>query len=230
MSDKVSYHLSRAIAYTNYEWFKRVLSEYDKVIEIVPTNTVAYKEKLDLLMMVGDLDNAILVCKALIELDPESPALYNKLAGIYKSKGETDEALAIYREAVNVDPDNSAAHMGMGALLEIKGLFEEASSAYEKVIEINPTYPLAYNNLAWVYASKMDGKIDEALILAEKANELAPDNPAISDTLGWIYYMEAKYDKAISLLKAAVQKGNLEANETLPPGNGLLQTGASKEA
>ncbi len=48
-------------------------------------------------------------------------------------------------------------------------------------------------------------KKDKALKLAERAAELVPDNPAVNDTLGWIYYLDAKYDKAASLLRIAVR-------------------------
>ena len=166
-----------------------------------------------LLRSIGEDDKLIEVCKKLVELEPENPAFYNKLAEIYQRKGEIDEALVQCRKAVDVAPDNVTAHLGIGVLLEAKGLFEESVDAYKKVIELDPDSPKAYNNIAWIYASKMKTNIDEAMMMAERAKVLSPDDPDISDTLGRIYYMGSRYDRAIVLLKAAVR--NMAWNPTM---------------
>ncbi|MHC4269220.1 MAG: tetratricopeptide repeat protein, partial [Planctomycetota bacterium] len=144
---------------------------------------------------------------------PKNPTFYNKLAGIYQRKGEIDDALTQYRKAISIAPDDVTANLGVGILLEIKGLLDESVKVYQKVIELdadskiayNKNVWMAYNNLALIYATKMKNKMDEAVKLAERANELVPDNPAVNDTLGWIYYLDAKYDKAASLLRIAVR-------------------------
>ncbi len=141
-----------------------------------------------------------------------------------------DEALVHCRKGVGGGPDNVTAHMGIGVLLESKGLLEESVDAYKKVIELDPTFSKAYNNLAWVYATKMKTNIKEAMRLAEKAKELDPNNPGIYDTLGWIYYLDTKYEKAVSLLRTAA--GNAPRNPTIHYHLGMAynKKGLQKEA
>ncbi|MCP4264768.1 MAG: tetratricopeptide repeat protein [Candidatus Brocadiaceae bacterium] len=230
MADKVSYHLARTLAYTNYGWSDRVLQECDEVIKIVPTNAVAYKVQANTLGSIGEVDKVIEVCNKLVELEPENPVFYIKLANIYRRKGEMDEALVQCRKAVGVAPDNVTAHMGIGILLESKSLLEESVEAYKKVIELDPTSPMAYNNIAWIYASKMKANMDEAMKLAERAKELSPNDPNISDTLGWIYYMDSKYDKAVLLLRAAVQNATWNPTIRYHLGMAYYKKGLQKEA
>jgi tetratricopeptide (TPR) repeat protein len=67
LANKVSNHLSRAIAYINNRWFKRVLREYEEITKIVPTNTIAYNAQVDILIMLGENDKAIEICKQIID-------------------------------------------------------------------------------------------------------------------------------------------------------------------
>ena len=230
VAEKVSYHLLRILTYTNYKWFNRILQECDKVIKIIPSNTVAYNVQLDILIFTKEVDKAIKVCNKIIELDPENPTAYNKLAGIYQRKGEIDKALAQYRNAIGVAPNDVVAHLGMGILLESKELLDESIKAYEKVIELAPDSKVAYNNLAWLYSTKMNERMGEALELAKKAKKLDPNSPAVNDTLGWIYYMHGNYDKAVSLLRVAIRNATWNPTIRYHLGMAYYKKGFQREA
>jgi tetratricopeptide (TPR) repeat protein len=230
LADKISYHLARAMAYTNNRWFKRIVREYDEITKIAPTSTFAYYAQVDNLILMGEIDKATDICKKIVELEPESPDSHNKLAGIYTRKGETDEALAQYRKAISIDQDNFAAHLNVGIILESKGLLKESVNAYKNAITLNPTSPVAYNNLAWLYASRMQNKIEEALKLAKKAKEILPNNPAVIDTLGWIYYLGGIYDKALSELRVAAQSATWNPTIRYHLGMVYYKNGLQREA
>ncbi len=230
LADKIPYHLSRAVAYTNNRWFNRIVREYNKITNIVPANTIAYEAQVDSLMFMGEKDKAIDICKEIIELEPELSNSYSKLAGIYYRERELDKALQQYRKIISIDQKNVDAFLNIGVILELKNMLEESISAYRKVIKLNPTSPVAYNNLAWLYASKMQGKLDKALVLAEKAKELAPNTPAISDTLGWIYYLNANYNKSVSELRAAVRNATWNPTIRYHLGAAYYKKGLQREA
>ena len=59
------------------------------------------------------------------------------------------------------------------------------------------------NNLAWRYALENNVR---AVEIAERAHALAPTNGNITDTLGWILAKRGSYDKAVPLLRDAVQQ------------------------
>ncbi len=230
LADKIPYHLARALAYTNNRWFKRIVREYDKVTKIVPANIIAYEAQIDPLLFMGEKDKAKDICKEIIELEPELTPSYSKLAGIYHREGKLDEALKQYRKIISIDQNNFSAFLNIGVILESKDMLETSISAYRKVMELNPESPVAYNNLAWLYASKMQDKMDEALVLAEKAKELSPNTPAISDTLGWIYYLNASYDKAVSELRTAVRNATWNPTIRYHLGAAYYKKGLQRDA
>ncbi len=229
VAGNISHHLARALVYTNYRWSDRALQEFDEATKILPTTAIAYYAQVDILMLIGEEDKAIEVCKKIVELEPKNPAFKNKLAGIYRRKGKVEDALAQYRHAISVAPNNVAAHLGIGILLEAKGLLDESANAYNKVIELDPKSKVAFNNLAWLYALKMDEK-EKALKLAKSAKALDPKNPAIIDTLGWIYYLDAKYDKAVTLLRAAVRNATWNPTVRYHLGMAYYKKGLQREA
>ena len=81
------------------------------------------------------------------------------------------------------------------------------------MIELQPSSPVAYNNLAFLYATKMDGKLGDALVLGKKAKELDPKSSAVIDTLGWVYCLNGLFDEAIAELEKA--KKGLPWNPTV---------------
>src|SRR5439155_22593164 len=50
-----------------------------------------------------------------------------------------------------------------------------------------------------------------AFQLAEMANKVAPDEPHVEDTLGWLLVKRGDYQRAVTLLKDAVEKLPQEA-------------------
>jgi Flp pilus assembly protein TadD len=72
-------------------------------------------------------------------------------------------------------------------------------------LTLAPRFPVAANNLAWIY-SEYGGDKERALELAQTAKEEAPDDPRISDTLGWILYKRGIYQRALALLKESAGK------------------------
>ncbi len=229
VSEKVSYHLARTLIYTNDKWYKRVLQECNEATKLFPGNMVAYNIQVHTLKLTKEFDKAIEVCNKMIELEPENPTYYIKLAKVYSLKGENDDAIKHYRRAITVAPDNVNAHMSIGILLWAKDLLDESVDAYRKVIELDPEFIPAFNNLAWLYAFKMND-IDNGLKMAKRAKELDPINPVISDTLAWIYYLDGKYDKALSLLKDAVQEAVWNPTIRYHLGMAYYKNGFQREA
>ncbi len=198
-------HLCRAIAFASTQWFSPTLGEYEELAKIIPSNTVAYYAKADILFEMGETVQAIEICNKILEFTPESSFIYNKLADFYYRNGQTDEAVIHYKKVVEIDQLNVSSYLNLGVLQELKGSLTESINAYKKVIELNPSSPVAYNNLAWLYATRIQDKLDDALTLGKKAKTLASQNAEIIDTLGWLYYLNGEYEKAITELKIAVK-------------------------
>jgi Tfp pilus assembly protein PilF len=85
------------------------------------------------------------------------------------------------------------------------GQFPKARDAYEKLLSSQPAFEAALNNLAWLYAEKLN-QLDKACDLARKARALEPGAAPIADTLGWILYKHANYPQALALLRESAAK------------------------
>src|SRR5260370_7912067 len=84
----------------------------------------------------------------------------------------------------------------------------KARDAYEKILAKNPEFVPALNNLAYLYADKLN-EIDKAYDLAQKARGLRSE-PATTDTLGWVLYKKGDYRQALAFFQGSA--GNLAPN------------------
>ncbi len=95
----------------------------------------------------------------------------------------------------------------------------QAIERYRAAIAVDPTFSMAYNNLAYLYASQGEN-LAEALKLASKALELnrdSDDQALYQDTKGWVLYKSGHYQEAAALLKEAARQApnELEIKEHL---------------
>jgi Flp pilus assembly protein TadD len=95
--------------------------------------------------------------------------------------------------------------MVLALIYERMNDFPKAREAYEKLLTVKPDSPHALNNLAYVYAERLD-QPDKAYDLAQKARALQPADAAIADTLGWILYKKGNYQQSLTLLQESAQK------------------------
>lgn len=139
-----------------------------------------------------------------IELNPENPKAYLWLAQIHVNSGQHAEALRRLNTLVARTNDVTAL-MQIGIIHETLQNYSDASETYEKLLQINPRFSPALNNLAYIYADKLNDP-GKALSLAERARQLLPYNPAAADTLGWVVFRKGDYARAFGLLQNAASQ------------------------
>ena len=74
----------------------------------------------------------------------------------------------------------------------------KARDAYERLLSINPNSISALNNLAYLYADRLND-LDKAYDLARKARDLQGNDPAIADTFGWVLSKRGEYQQALAM-------------------------------
>lgn len=136
-----------------------------------------------------------------IDLNPDLPNPYLLLAQVYVSSGKEQDALKKLTSLVGRTND-APAYLQIGAIHEKLKDFAAARDAYEKVLTINPRSSPALNNLAYIYAVRLNN-LERAYELAQKAREFLPYNANVADTLGWILYERGEYQRALALLEEA---------------------------
>lgn len=153
----------------------------------------------------GDTSAAEADLKRAIELEPNSPGAYLLLAQIYLSAGQQARALENLDTVLTKNPADQAALTLKAMLLGEAGDHAAARTAYEALLAANPQHIIALNNLAYIYAERLN-EADKAVGLAERARQLQPYDPNIADTLGWALFRKGDYARAATLLQESLDK------------------------
>lgn len=111
-----------------------------------------------------------------IEENPRNHQAYVNLGVVHRLMEEFDKAEEAYSNALELAPNYAELHISMGALALYQGKHEAAIKHLKRSIELDDSLPVAYSNLALVYATL--GKFDEAeaeLAKAEKRGYHQPE-------------------------------------------------------
>jgi tetratricopeptide (TPR) repeat protein len=153
----------------------------------------------------GDFDRAEVSLLKALELDPTNRDAYDLLIYTYLGANRLGDALSRLNNLFSKQPDNVRLLMLSGLIYEKMNRFADARDAYEKLLSLKADFEAALNNLACLYADRLN-QLDKAYDLARKAWALEPGAAAIADTLGWILYKRADYERALALLKESAAK------------------------
>ena len=128
------------------------LAEFQRAIELDPTEESAYEGLARALEGVGRRAEAEEVFRDLIARHPEEWALHNKLGSFYFRGSRFLEARRSFQRAVTLAPDYANGFANLGAACQQMGEPEDAIRALKKAIELKPSYP-GWSNLGSVYLS-----------------------------------------------------------------------------
>jgi len=157
----------------------------------------------------GDTNNATRLLKEVAQRTPEASGLYVLLAQLESSSGDNQSAIAQFKEAVQRNPDDVTSQLQLGMAYDAEGDYANARNQYETVVKLNPRVAIAWNNLAYLLAERLN-ELEPAAAAAGKARELQPSDPDTADTLGWIHFRKGEYPQALNFLReAAGRKPNV---------------------
>jgi tetratricopeptide (TPR) repeat protein len=128
-----------------------------------------------------------------LTIQPGLADAYIGRAGTFLAAGNRAKALADLQKAEESNPNGAEAPLRIGLLQQEDGAAKEAYAAYERALRLEPKLVLAYNNLAWLAATRRE-RLDEALAWIQKARSLAPKEAMLYDTHGWV--LRARGDPA----------------------------------
>ena len=103
------------------------------------------------------------------------------------------------------DPRNARLLLMTALMYERLKDYAAARDFYEKLLAVNGDSVLGLNNLAYLYAERIND-LNKAYELAQKARNLKPGDGIVADTLGWILYKRGDYQQALTLLQDSAVK------------------------
>jgi predicted TPR repeat methyltransferase len=163
----------------------------------------AYKNRGNVLINQGKLDEAAIQYEQAIILRPDYAEAYNNLGNVRKEKGRLDDAITLYEQAIALRPDNVQAHCNLGSALRTQGKLDEAIASYERAIALKPNFAEAYSNLG--NALKDQGRLDEAVTRYEQAIALKPGLAEIRINLGAVLMDQDKHREAMGHLRCCLE-------------------------
>jgi tetratricopeptide (TPR) repeat protein len=165
----------------NVEDFRKAISYYDEAIQLDPNYALAYAERAEAWVFLGDLTGQRPTTYPKAHADAEkavaiAPDLAEARAALgfvlCMAEWKFTEGLAELRRAKELSPANPTANDLLARIIVYMGRIDEAERQARQAVELDPLSTVTQGNLARVlfYA----GKLDEADAAARKAAELQP--------------------------------------------------------
>src|SRR5262249_12282222 len=156
------------------------LADYEKAIDLAPTETVFYRDRANVAFVRKRYDDAITDYTRSIELDPTYNVPWHMRGKCWEAKKEYARALADYEKAAQLagkEPDYAGYHTAV-ALLRAACPDEKVRDGKKALEAAQKAYELAKgpNELAALAAAHAElGEFDKAVEWQTKAIEVAPE-------------------------------------------------------
>jgi len=183
----------------------RAMARVGQKLEKQPGSAEAYFLKGKICRVQHDQSQAEASLHKALELAPSFFPALDLLVSIYLETGRPPQAISELQAFLTKNTSHVEALTDLGLVYDRIQDYSNASEIYKKILSIVPESAGALNNLAYIYAERLDDP-DKAVELAAKARALQPLNPAVADTLGWALYRNADYREAETVLRGAAAK------------------------
>ena len=208
------------------------LKALEKTNRLTPADDTAWKQRLQLLLSEGKVEQAVEVGRKAAEAIPQDPVVLYFLGSAHYSNGNHKEAMESLSEATELParrPLKSSIWATLGDASAAAGDWSNAFLSYEQSLELDPDNPVVLNNYAY-YLSTRDRNLDKAERMARKALSLEPNNPSYLDTMGWIHYKKGEYEKAEKHIRKSLDTGRASAEVMEHLGDVLDKLNRTEEA
>jgi len=197
----------------NLEDYRKAVAYFDQAIQLDPNYALAYAERSEAWMYIGDLtgqhepawSNARSDAEKAVAIAPDLAEAHAALGFLrFFVDWKFTEGLHELRRAKELSPSNPMANDVLARAIGYLGRVDEAERQARQAVELDPLSVIAQSNLARVlfYA----GKLDEADAIARKSAEL---QPAAAATHRWQALIAAQRGDG----ETALREAQLEPDE-----------------
>lgn len=164
-----------------------------------------------------------------IKIDPAFLPAHLDKGDLLLAKNDLEAAVSTYQAGAAAVKEPAALYFRLGVAFQGAQRWDEAEKAYLDAVKHEPLMFGAYNNLAYMAASRKE-RLDDALAWAKKAIELSPKNITLIDTLGWVHRARGEHELAAKAIETAVSGDPKQANFRYHLGVVYAEQGKKKEA
>lgn len=201
-NDVTLYRIS--CCYSNLGEEDMALKYIDRAIAMDSTDNDYLLFKSEFLYENGQDDDAIATITTYIEKEPDSPDGYYRRALFENHLGKADKATEDYTTSIVLAPGYVYSYLGRADIYKKKGQDDAAIADYKKVVELDTTYS---GSSCAQYALQALGETDKAKAFQDSIIAHCPDDEDAFYNAACLYCRMGEYDKALSYLKQAFEKG-----------------------
>jgi len=225
-------HLLAAEFYLNQGNSAEAVNKLKLANEVMPEETEAWRQRLQLLFSEGDYENVIQVGIEASRYVEDDATINFFIGASYMLTDHYTEA-AEWLEKATLMPSRrnfrSIIHGTLGDVYTELNRWDDAVESYENALRLDNANHNAMNNYAY-YMSVREENLEYAEELALRAIGYEPDNAAYLDTVGWVYFKKGKYEKAKEYIKSSIETGEASAEVYEHMGDVYSKLGQDSEA
>ena len=121
-------HYYMGILYQKSGQIDQAATQFEKEIEVDPSNSWAYKDLADIKLDRGAAADAIPLLEKAAARNPDAPELFATLGRAYLQASHPERSISAFRRAVVLDDKNGSYHLQLGRALLRAGHRVEASA------------------------------------------------------------------------------------------------------
>ena len=198
-------HAAMAYITAYYDWdLHGAEREFQRAIELDPSNAAAHHSYSRLLAATGRIDDALAEIERSEALDPVSPILKANTAMIMYFGGRYDQAIEQLRKTLELDSTFVVAQWGLGLAYEQQGLYVQSITMMEQAANLSERDANFLGSLGHVYGVAGRRRAAEQII-AELQGQSKRDYVS-SYQFGLVYAGLGENDRAIALLQRAADE------------------------
>lgn len=157
---------------------RRLIDQYNLLIEKQPCNYKAYTSLANILIDISDYESAIVNLEKSLEIKPTSFATNELLAQSYHKKGQADKAVWYYTRAIKMVPTQMSAYKELVQVLSEQGQFDKAIKVCQEALAVVDS---AQFRVLEAMVLEKQGKKDEAIDKLQDALKIYPDSQGLKE-------------------------------------------------
>lgn len=177
------------------------IAQYKKVLTRAPDYYRAHYNLANAFSEKGLIEAAITEYEKALSINPGYERARRSLMDAYARKQSLDQKIGAYENTLAANTADATLHNTLGDLYLKKGMIGEAVDQFRQAIVLRPDYAIAYNYLAWIYATSFHDRYRngrEAVALAIRACELTEfKNAYFLDTLAAAFAESGDFKSAV---------------------------------
>jgi serine/threonine protein kinase len=124
--DLAPVHRVAGLLRANAGFYEQAEAEFQRAIELDPSNGDAYRRLGHVYEQANRLDQALAALKKAVEVDPNNFKVYQDLGAYYSLRGDDREAIRQYEKCVQLAPDEPDSHRVLGTAFGDLGHYSDA--------------------------------------------------------------------------------------------------------